>query len=310
MEVLFLENKQIDKLEWDKTIERSVHGKAYVYSWYLDAVFPEWSALITPDYSFVFPVTVNTKFKFSYFFTPIYAMQLGLFSTEAVTEEVEKTFWNELSKIVKAIDISLHPGSSYFPKNGIVLQKQCQTINLSKSYEEISSNYNSNLKRNLSKAQKLNLKVKTTNNVQNVVSMFRNGRGNKLAELKEIHYQNLNILIKNGLDADKIKIYECFEDREIIAAGFFTFCNNRIIYHKGGANHKGRKYGAMHLIIDSIIKEYASSDMIFDFGGSSIDAVKKFNMNFTKEEYVYPVFKKANFFFKIARNLKNKITKD
>ena len=309
MEIIYLENNLIDKIKWDETIQQSKLAKAYVYSWYLDAVFPNWSALVNEDYTYVFPLTINSQYKIPYFFTPIFAMQFGVFSIEEVSVEIEELFWNAVSTLSKAIDISLHPGSSYIPKNTQVLQKQCQIIDLTKTYLDISNNYNSNLKRNLTKATKLNLRVCTSENIQDVVSMFKNGRGNKLEELKEIHYSNLHKLIQNGLNSNHVKIYECYEDREIIAAGFFSFCNNRIIYHKGGANHKGRKYGAMHLIIDQIIKQYASTGMIFDFGGSSIDSVRKFNLNFTREEYLYPVYKKSNFLLNLARKIKNKLTK-
>ena len=310
MEIIYLENNQIDKIKWDATIQKSLYGKAYVYSWYLDAVFPNWSAFVSEDYNYVFPLTINKQYKIPYFFTPIFAMQLGIFSEENVTEVIEEFFWNAIIKMTKAIDISLHAGSKFIPKNTKVLQKQCQIINLENSYLDITTNYNSNLKRNLTKATKLNLRVTTSQNISNVVAMFKSGRGNKLEELKEYHYTNLHKLIQNGLNTNNVKIYECYEDREVIAAGFFSFCNNRIIYHKGGANHKGRKYGAMHLIIDQIIKEYATTGMIFDFGGSSIDNVRKFNLNFTREEYLYPVYKKSNIFFTMARNLKNKLTKE
>lgn len=310
MEIIYLENNQIDKIKWDATIQKSLYGKAYVYSWYLDAVFPNWSAFVSEDYNYVFPITINKQYKIPYFFTPIFAMQFGVFSEENVTEAIEEFFWNAIIKMSKAIDISLHAGSKFIPKNTKVLQKQCQIINLENSYLDITNNYNSNLKRNLTKATKLNLRVTTSENISNVVAMFKSGRGNKLEELKEYHYTNLHKLIQNGLNTNSVKIYECYEDREVIAAGFFSFCNNRIIYHKGGANHKGRKYGAMHLIIDQIIKEYASTGMIFDFGGSSIDNVRKFNLNFTREEYLYPVYKKSNIFFTMARNLKNKLTKE
>jgi len=310
MEIIYLENKEINKLKWDETIQGSCNGIAYVYSWYLDAVFPNWSAFITEDYKYIFPVTINSQYKITYFFTPIFAMQFGVFSKDEITEEIESLFWNAVLTRTKAIDISLHPGTKYVPKNIQTLQKQCQIIDLSKNYTDISKHYNSNLKRNLTKAIKLNLRISSSENIKDVVSMFRNGRGNKIADLKEAHYINLHKLIQNGLKANQVKIYECYENREIIAAGFFTFCNNRIIYHKGGANYKGRKYGAMHLIIDSIIREYASTGMIFDFGGSSIDSVRKFNLNFTQQEYLYPVYKKSNFMLNIARKIKNRLTKE
>ena len=42
-------NQEIDKKRWDQTMENSLNGIAFGYSWYLDATFPDWSALVSED---------------------------------------------------------------------------------------------------------------------------------------------------------------------------------------------------------------------------------------------------------------------
>jgi hypothetical protein len=309
MELQFLQNNQIDKKKWDETIATCSYGNAFVQSWYLDAIFPTWSAIVCDDYEFVFPLMINAKYGLKYFYTPIYGMQYGIFGKKALNVTIEKAFWDYIPFTINSTNISLHPFSTYKPKKHRFYFRTCQYLNLDKSYKEIYDNYSSNLKRNLSKANKLNLKILESKKIEDVVSMFQNGRGSKLTDLKEIHYTNLYNLISNGLEAKKVRILECYEDREIIASGFFSFCNNRIIYHKGGANHKGRKYGAMHLMIDYLIQEYQNTEYTFDFGGSSIENVKRFNNNFTDKEYTYPVLKKPNFLIDLIRKYKTKPTK-
>ncbi|MBT5428083.1 MAG: hypothetical protein HOK84_17895, partial [Bacteroidetes bacterium] len=56
MQIYHLKHKDIDKSRWDTTITRSINGNIYGYSWYLDAVSPDWEALINLDYSIVLPL--------------------------------------------------------------------------------------------------------------------------------------------------------------------------------------------------------------------------------------------------------------
>jgi hypothetical protein len=305
--ISYLENHQIDKQKWNETIEKCDYGNAYSYSWYLDAIFPSWTALVGNDYEYVFPIMVKSKIGIKYFYTPIYGMQFGLFSHHPIKVEIQEQFWDSIPFKINAIDISLNVYNTFCPKKTTTFYRYCQFVSLNKSYEEISQHYNKNLKRNLAKATSLNLKIVESENIEDVVSFFIQGRGSKLNDLNEEHFQNLRTLVLNGIRENKIKIYECYEDREIIASGFFSFCNNKIIYHKGGANHKGKKYGAMHLMIDHILRTYQNSNYIFDFGGSSIENVKKFNKNFTEEEYRYPVLKKTNLILSLGRKYKNKL---
>jgi hypothetical protein len=93
----------------------------------------------------------------------------------------------------------------------------------------------------------------------------------------------------------------------LLAACFFSYANNRIIYHKGGVNLKGKKLGAMHFLIDYIVQKNEQTNYVFDFGGSSIPAVKQFNSNFCKSEYTYLQLQKGNRWITLGRKIKNSL---
>ena len=137
--------------------------------------------------------------------------------------------------------------------------------------------------------------------------MFSVYRGESLENVSENDYKILDTLIKQALVFKKGKIYHVYYQDELLAACFFTTTNKRIIYHKGGVNSKGKKLGAMHFLIDYLLFENAESKLIFDFGGSSIPAVKQFNTNFGKSEYTYLQLKKGNHWIALARKVKNKL---
>ncbi len=305
--IKLLSNHQIDKVRWDQTIEQSINGLAYAYSWYLDATFPSWYALISDDYSYVFPITSNRKFGFYYWFSPIYTMQLGIFSKNELTNEIIKQFYDNFPTNIVSFDFSLNSNVKLVPDRFTFTINTCQFVDLSISYSEIIQDYSSNLKRNLKKATKENLRIIESNDIESVVNMFRDNRGVFIKNTSENDYIILHKLINNTLNADKGKIFQVYLHTELVASCFFSFTNNRIIYHKGGVNDKGKKNGAMHFLIDQIIQKYSSNNLILDFGGSSIQNVKQFNNNFSKKEYTYLQLSKGNSVINSLRKFKNKL---
>ena len=307
LNIKLLTNQQIDKKRWDETMETSQNGIVYGYSWYLDAVFPNWTALVSEDYTYIFPITSNRKFGLSYWYSPIYTMQLGLFSTQELTDEVLHLFYGLLPNSNISFDFSVNAKIQQVP-NGFTTQiKTCQYIDLNSSYTELTKAYSTNLKRNLKKANKANLRIEESQDIASVVSMFRVHRGESLETVTQKDYEKLFNVIQYALLIQKGKIYQVYLEEELLASCFFSYANNRIIYHKGGVNPNGKKLGAMHFLIDYLVQKNAQTNCIFDFGGSSIPAVKQFNSNFCKSEYTYLQLQKGNRWITLGRKIKNKL---
>ena len=305
--IVLLSNQQIDKKRWDETMESSQNGIVYGYSWYLDAVFPNWTALVSEDYSYIFPITSNRKFGLSYWYSPIYTMQLGVFSKNEITDEVLNLFYKLLPNSIISFDFSVNSKIQQIPDGFTTYIKTCQYIDLTSSYTELEKVYSTNLKRNLKKANKANLRIEQSHDVASVVSMFRTYRGESLENTTEKDYEILYNLIQHSLFVQKGKIFQVYLEQELLASCFFSYTNNRIIYHKGGVNSKGKKIGAMHFLIDYLLQENEQTNYIFDFGGSSIPSVKQFNCNFSKSEYTYLQLIKGIRWIALGRKIKNKL---
>ncbi len=64
--IAYLEHKNIDKKKWDACIEQSVNSCIYAYSWYLDAVCKNWTAIVLDDYKAVLPLAPRSKYSIHY----------------------------------------------------------------------------------------------------------------------------------------------------------------------------------------------------------------------------------------------------
>lgn len=286
-EIIYTSYNEIDKSKWDECIRNSVNGLVFAYSWYLDAVCDRWDALVLNDYEGVFPITKKSKFGLNYFFNPIFALQLGVFSKNEITHELLSQFIQHIPSKLRLIDINLNFGNSYNGNDFEVGKKTCQQIVLNESYESISNKYSKNIKRNLTKARKNNLEIVLSIDTERVVGLFKENRGDTLKEMKDEQYDRLTNLLKKMRENKIAKIYECWFGKELIASACFSICNGRIVYIKGGSTQKGRDLGAMHMIMDEVIHLNSESELIFDFGGSSIPQVARFNHSFGAVDYVY-----------------------
>lgn len=301
--IQYIPYEKIDKNKWDKCIEESINGIVFAYSWYLDAVCSSWDGLVLNDYEAVFPITKKSKFGIHYFFNPIFALQLGIFSKNKITETLYNEFFNSLPSKIKLIDFNANFGNKIENLSFDVSSKSCQYIDLNDSYEVISKKYTTNLKRNLAKARKNNLEIVLSVDTENVVKLFRENRGNTLKEMKLEQYDRLNELLLQLKKRKLGKIYECWFENEMIASACFSITNNRVLYIKGASTSKGKEYGAMHLIMDEVIHLNSGKNMIFDFGGSSIPQVSRFNNSFGASDYQYQRLyrNKLPFFIKLLK---------
>lgn len=292
-EIRFLKNSQIDYSKWDEVVDLSPQGKIYYYSWYLDLIHPYWNACVLGDYEMVFPVLDKKKFLISYVITPIFIQESGVIAKDDNKVEVS-SFVRCLShsQSIQYMNLFLSPGNYLNQsKNFKIHFRKAQQISLNQTYDSIYTSYSNHLKRNLRKANKNKLKLVYDENGDSVVDFFKLNRGGQLKELSEIHFVILKKLFKTIIDNNKGKVISVYHNDVLIANAFFIFSNNQVIYFKGSSNKIGRNLSAMHFLMDEVIKSNVSKSNFFDFGGSNIDSIARFNYNFGAEDYSYPVYK-------------------
>ncbi|MBK5284219.1 MAG: hypothetical protein JJE25_02360 [Bacteroidia bacterium] len=286
--IQFIENKNIDKRRWDETIATSRSGLVFSYSWFLDTVCRGWDALVEDDYKFIFPLPWKNKFGFRYIYQPAFTNQLGVFSTEEITNEKLNSFLNAIPLSFRYVDLGLNFRNTFENRDFILTTRAAQHIDLKTNYEKVRKGYSENLKRNLRKAESAGLKIKMEVPPQSVTEYFQKAKGDELKMYDENDYRSLTtvnqILIQkeHGFCAGVLSA-----DDSLLAAASFMFSHERIFYLKGAANSQGREAGAMHFLMDNILQQYAGKIFHFDFGGSVIPSVARFYKSFGAEDYFY-----------------------
>ena len=291
MEIKYHEHNEIDKAKWDLCINQAINRLPYAFSWYLDVVSPNWHALVSDDYKFVFPLTWRNKMGFNYLYQPLFTQQLGIFSSLPVSFAVSNDFLNAIPSKFKLIEINLN---SFNPAAGnkFVASKRLNfEMDLSLSYEEIRKFYSDNQKRNINKAKKNELKINQPD-ISEVISLFKNDRGLKVERMKNESFELLRRLYSALKQKGISYIRGVSDGSQTICGGIFIQTEYRIIFLFSGNTVIGKSSGAMSFLIDSVIQENSNKKIILDFEGSNDLGLARYYSSFGSIEHVYLHLKK------------------
>ena len=280
MKVLHLRHNDIDRSRWDATIARSLCDLPYAYSWYLDVVCPHWEALATEDYAFVMPLPLKKKWGISYLIHPIWVQQLGIFSAQEVTADIFDAFRCRIPYLVYDFNIN------YLNKDCILSRCLLKT-NLIIPYNEdintIRKGYNSNTKRNIAKAHKVGLTIRSVE-IEQFVALWKAENPtmrwdlhSTIQPLVEAAFSQLSTL-NSQLSIHLLGVYK---DDQLIASLFGIQTRERFIYLIPVSNQAGKEHSAMFLLVDYILENICCSlGLTFDCAGSMIPGVARFYQGF------------------------------
>lgn len=288
MDIIYVKNQAIDKARWDATIAADQQGLPYAYSWYLDhATAGQWDALITSDYQYVMPLPWNRKiFGIKQIFAPLLTQQLGIAGpnlSEDLTINFLKKIPNKFKKIVFPLNQKIdHPGCR--TKTNLI-------ISLSDDYEKIQEGYKKNLIRGIRTADK-KTRINESLLIDDLLTFYQQTLKSQL-KFSDKDWQIIRQILQSASEQLKTLMLEVRnENGQRLALGIFIITKKRIVYLMGCANQEGRKNFSSSFILDTVIKEYAGTNRIFDFEGSEIPGVYKFFKSFGSKEANISIYEK------------------
>jgi hypothetical protein len=283
MQIRHLRNKEIDFELWDKCISQSSNHLTYAYSWYLDAMSPGWEALVSENYEYIMPLPVKRKYGFKILSQPVLTQQLGIFSKNILAEEIVGRF----IKHIPYLSYRLNLNENNFYKKSV--SNPNSVLNLTESYEDIFSGYSKNTQRNIEKARKLNLRIKTELSPNDFFSFFHSvERPFSLPQENKV-----KILIEKAISKNAMTIYGVYSSNEKLAAALcLLHSGNRLTYLLPISNGEGKSNFAMFFLIDSIIHENGGKSKILDFEGSRIQGIARFYKGFGAKNHPYFTIKR------------------
>ncbi len=286
--IKYISRNEIDDTKWNGCISSSFNGNLYGYSWFLDSVAEDWSALADDDYKMVFPLVHRTKMGVSYIYQPFFTQQLGLYSTTMLTPEILTGFIMAIPERFKQVEINLNTHNKADESEFQIVPQLNHELDLIHPYEKIYEGYSDNLKRNLKKSGSAGLTIVKSINPDDIIILFRANRGKEIAHLKERNYMRMarlvNTCILKGI-ADIWGVYDI--SNQLLAGAFFIRSNKKAIFLFSGLSEAGRQAGAMPFLIDAYIRDHVHKHLTFDFDGSNEPNLARFYKSFGSQECIY-----------------------
>lgn len=298
----YLKNIEINKILWDQSLERCSNSLVYATSWYLDTVTEStWEAIVSDDYKWLMPLPVKNKMGINYLPTPSLIQQLGIFGHETPNNEIIQEFLQKVLERVSFVDFNLNFNNVLVKfEDASITSKVNLELHLKDRLHILQENYSDNLKRNIAKAKKAELKFSPCS-MRNIIALFQKDKGAEIKNATTEWYNKADQIYNAATIRSKgraLGAYDC--NGELIAGMFILEWNKRAIFIFSGNSEKGKATGAMPALIDYYIQNPGDGIEIFDFEGSNDEGLKRFYKSFGSVEcnYVHLKINRLPFFLK------------
>ena len=281
----FINRKVIDTEKWDQVIAESPAETIYPYSWYLDAVASNWSALVADDYRFIMPVVWKKKAGMKYVYQPFHTQQLGVFSREYVDPQIIREMLAIIFKKFRFAGINFNAKNLVGEEKPFMVDDKSNYImELNRDYDQHYKSFSSNAKRNIRQSAEFKEEVEKDVEAEELVKLKK---ANDVIQRSEEDYLRLQKLLETLITRGAGSVYAIRTGTELTAAAFFALSRTRAIYLVSASGNTGKEHRSMFRIVDAFIREYAGSGKILDFEGSNIPSVARFFGGFGAQAEIY-----------------------
>jgi lipid II:glycine glycyltransferase (peptidoglycan interpeptide bridge formation enzyme) len=274
--ISFVKRAALDVEKYDSCIENSIQSRIYAFSWYLDIVADHWDVLVLNDYEAVMPLPWKQKFGLKYITQPYFCQQLGIFSVEKISKEIQLQFIKKIP--LQFLKVALVLNS----QNMLIGQpiKKNLFLQLNKNHELLRKKFSKGRKHAIKVAEKNQLMVAETS-IQSLIDIQKELYQYEFSEKKLIK------LSKQVLQQNTGEVVGVFKDEVLLGGAFFLFQKERIVYLFSAFTEKGRELQAASFLLNYMLKKNENSLLIFDFEGGNISNIATFYNSFGAEVETY-----------------------
>lgn len=285
-----IERENIDVQKWDDLV-RTNNGDVFSYSWYLDALADHWCILIDDAYTKGIAIPYTKKVGVKLANIPIFSRYIEWFGSTGVSTQLNQLLYDHFM----GYDLRI--------KQDLELDNRSELV-----YQGIPADQmqevGSQATRMLKKAGKENYSVEVVDSLDTAFALIENELKGKFQGVDKYSVERLKTLCIDAQKRGGLKVFEITDHAAIICVEI----GNRLLYLKGTAEEVFKKNGAMYLLMHTAIEYASEKGLNFDFGGSNVEGVKRFNHNLGGKDVQYYGFfmDRSPTWYKFIRGLKHR----
>ena len=285
--IRFVKKNQIDQDKYNQCIANALQTRIYAHTWYLDVVANDWSALILDDYDAVMPLPIYSKLGIKYISQPFFTQQLGVFSKQAITEDIFDEFLKNIPKRFFKIALQFNSENKFIKENSV--SKNNYILPLDNEYNFLYKNFSKGRKHAIQQGIKNDLQI-------DEISFFEllelSKKHYSFKEISENEYSKLSKLVEVLKEKNKAKIIGVKVDDLLIGGAVFLIDAKRIVYLFSAVSNVGKEKQVASFLLNSMIEKYSNSNKLLDFEGSQIPGIASFFKSFGAQKETYFLLKK------------------
>lgn len=270
--IRFCPKSEINSRKWDETVLGSRSATVFATYDILSCLTGNsgWSALIMDDYDYVMPLPERSKLGIHYIFSPFFVPELGIFSKHKTTAAVTLDFFNAIPSRYALADLLFNTENDTSAIESHTVSTVSHDLNLQLPYAELYTRFSQNTRRNLGDARKHGVKLVYGNNIETIITLFRQNRGkDKNVHFREEDYRTLKKTATLLQSTGKLEVPEVYADGgELIAGALFVEDCGRLRFWFSGRNNDYAACKPMFFLMDEYIRTHAGQPLILDFNGS------------------------------------------
>lgn len=286
-----IEREHINTTKWNALVTAKLGHSIFSHSYYLDEVAENWCIITDTDYSCGIAIPYTIRLGVKCFTTPIFVRYLEWYGSQSN--------WQIAANL---IENSFSGGSFQVPEN-LVNHQQERYFQIVKGDRKLSSQS----KRMLAKAKDYKVEIANESDNLSILKIIESELPSRISTLNTRNIAILRQLVLNLGQKNFVKSFVIKSESKIVAGIILIEFNGVLLYLKGASFPDFKKNGAMYALMDYAIVYAQQNNLIFDFGGSSAEGVRRFNLNLGGVDIQYGVYQsdKMPFWFKGLKRIKN-----
>ncbi|MEN9440831.1 MAG: hypothetical protein RLZ33_907 [Bacteroidota bacterium] len=287
----FIQREHIDCEKWDALVKSDASVSVFSLSAYLDAVAENWCVFTDEEYTkgIALPFTFRLGVKTCY--TAVFLRYVEWIGEQTV----------QFDKLISLLQAEF-PGGQLCIKQDVLGYPSEEFV-----FQNIpvltERTINSQAKRMLSKAEKKQFQLEEVDSIQEIQAIISEELPQKIASINDTSLSALEKLTSHLKKENRLRIV-AIKDQSITVGGLYLVeFNDTVLYLKGAFTKEAKDAGAMYFAMNEAIKQAQAAGKNFDFGGSRVEGVRRFNVNLGGNDQVYFSYEwnNAPFWFKLLK---------
>lgn len=289
-----IQRDHIDIQRWDKLVSNNSDATPMSLSVYLDALAENWCVYVNDEYSMgiALPYTIRAGVRNLY--TPLFMRYI-----EWLGEPLDVDLIEVLKKEFVLADVCTRYAIGNSGKEYVF-----QSIE-----RRVEPKFNELARRMMRKFATSGLTMNWSGNRKEVLAIVKEELPVKVSSINERTLVFLDRLTMELEKSGMLTVVEVSKDNETVGGVLFVNYNNRIIHLKSAFRDEAKRSGSMYAAVAKMIEVAIAEDKHFDFGGSRVEGVRRFNLNMGGKDEVYFNYSWDNspFWFKALKQIRNVI---